>query len=300
MKGSTWAVVIAAAWLPGASHAAEQQRVLRPTSAWTLDFADERCSLIRDFADGDDKLRLQIDAFGPTRRGYRVMVSGDLVPPPFNVPIVQMRVGYSPDKGKREQFYADAGNSGGLRSASYRQGFVPDPPPAGPADQVDRQLGEFERSIGDTTVQFGVRTPLRLETGNMAAPFAEMRRCIDDLVASWGVDMAAQRSLSRPAQLLEPSEGWKKIAPAPESDHPGYAERRSRKQAEIVSRRGELIPVRIMLDGAGKPTTCVVQVAFPSEAYRRSICQVLAANRYQPALDAQGRPVASFIQFDTR
>jgi hypothetical protein len=48
--------------------AADAPRILAPVSDWTLDFADERCSLIREFADGDDRIRLQIDSFGPSAR----------------------------------------------------------------------------------------------------------------------------------------------------------------------------------------------------------------------------------------
>lgn len=272
---------------------AAEPRVLAPISEWTLDYADERCSLIRDFGDDDETVRLQVDSFG-SRFGYRVMITGDLVQAPAVVPITEVRVGYSPDTLEREQFYAMAGKSGDQKAVSFTSGFLPDVRTLDPSlsvpqpsleqmKQLDRINGEFARGVTHMTIQFGVRKPLQLATGSMAAPFTAMHRCVDDLVASWGLDPAQQRALSR--------------RPLP---HPETVREVERNYPPTQAGRGlgAFVPVRVMVDEAGQATRCVVQVAVVDEAFRESACKGLSGS-YEPALDAEGRPVASVFQVST-
>lgn len=276
----------------GAQAALEDARALAPGSPWTLDFAEERCSLIREFADGEGKVRLQVDAFGPGP-GYRVMISGDPVPQPFNVPILEIRVGYSPDRAEREQFYASAGTFGEDYAVSFRSGFLPE----GPADA--RAAQAFARSVEHLSVQFDLRKPVRLETGNMAAPLQAMDKCVDDLLLTWGIEPETYRTQSRPARLVAAPEDARRYELAQPSAYPGPAERRARRMAESMARAGELVPVRVMIGADGRATHCVVQVQVASEARRQAICQTLAGP-YEPALDASGVPTASFVQWETR
>lgn len=276
---------------------AAEPRILAPISGWTLDFADERCSLIREFGDGDETIRLQIDSFG-SRFGYRILITGDLVQAPTVVPITQVRVGYSPDTREREQFYAMAGKSGDQKAISFTNGFLPDPRTLDPAlpvpaagveltpEQVralDRIAGDFESRVTYLTVQFALRKPVQLNTGSMAAPFAAMHKCVDDLVASWGLDPAQQWALSRRPQ-----------------PHPETVREVERNYPPSQASRGlgAFVPVRVMVDEAGQATRCVVQVAVVDEAFKESACKGLSGS-YEPALDAEGRPVASVFQVNT-
>ena len=229
-----------------------------------------------------------------------MLCAGDPVPRPFPAPILEIRVAYSPDTSERERFGVMAGEFGGVSAASFRQGFLPNSPSAEPGEDMRRRNSAFESSVTHLTVQFGLRQPLRLDTGSMAAPFVAMHRCVDDLMTSWGIDPEQQRTLSRPVRIAELAEGWEKLDTAPLEDRPGYAERRARVVSAAFATNGELVPVRVMVDASGQPTACVVQVPYASEAYRQEVCEARIGDRYQPALDAGGQPVASFIQFETR
>lgn len=79
MRSLVW--IAAVGLLAGApAQAAREAKVLEPSSAWTLDYGDERCSLIRTFGTGDDSLKLQIDTYGsPT--DFRILLAGRPVPP---------------------------------------------------------------------------------------------------------------------------------------------------------------------------------------------------------------------------
>jgi len=288
MKRAVFVVSAAALLQPIGAQAADEPRVLAPSSGWTLDFADERCSLIRDFGEGDDKLRLQIDSYG-TRHGYRVMISGDPVPRGFNVPITEVRVGYSPDTQRREQLTAMTGTSGETTAASFTGGFLPDPrtldqallvpqPTPEQVKEADRISEEFENAVTHVTVQFGLRKAYQLNTGMMAAPFAAMDKCVDDLISSWGFDPAAHWTrMSGPAPIPETLEALQRsFPPRPARD-----------------RIGSFLPVRVSVDETGRATHCVVQLATIEETYKQSICEGLSG-RYVPALDAAGQPIASF------
>lgn len=305
MKRAVFAAAVAALIQPTGAQAAEgEPRVLVPSSGWTLDFADERCSLIREFADGDDRIRLQIDSFGPAP-GYHVMISGDLVVGSDAAPITEFRVGYSPDTRERERMSMIFGRLGADKAVSFGPGFLPDvaaPPPA-VASATDGERGTFEDRVTSVTIQFRRGKPFRLETGSMAAPFTAMRQCVDGLLASWGIDPEQHRARSRPPMLIDLPEGYIRVEVDLEDDRPGYTERRyqaiARDQAGqrsgLVARGGYAFPVRVMIDATGQSTACVLQVANANEGYRRSVCETFAGP-YQPALDAEGRPIASFVQ----
>ena len=296
--------------------AADAPRILAPASGWTLDFADERCSLIREFADGADHIRLQIDSYGPSP-GYRVMLSGDLVAMSDTPAIREFRIGYSPDNGQRQPMTMFPGKFGDDDAVSFGPAFLPDlpyadwvprqPQPASDAPQGANWPGsEFQRSVRHMTVQFGDGQPFRLDTGGMAAPFTALQQCVDDLMVSWGVDPAAHRTRSRVPMLVELPEGYQRIRVDLADDRPGYTERRYQamaqaQAAELAGPRpsaGYVVPVRVMIDATGQPTACVVQAGNANEAYRRSVCEQFAGP-YQPALDAEGRPIASFVQIGT-
>lgn len=331
MKRAIFVVSMGALFQPAIVQAADDEpRVLSPASAWTLDFADERCSLIREFADDDDRIRLQIDSFGPGRSGYRVMLSGGAVPVSDSAPLTELRVAYSPDTRERERFTVIGGKFQGQAAVSFGRGFLPDAGFAadlGPAAEIsdmpgvaDERRREFERSVSHMTLAFRLRKPLRLDTGNMAAPFAGLRLCVDDLVASWGIDPAVYQARSRSPQPVDPTLGLAgtRVFAATggdgdrafelverdgerveERDHLGPRDRRARQVAASAFYSGSLIPLRVMIDAAGQPTSCVAQVALASDAVRQKLCEQFAGP-YEPALDAEGRPMASFLLFQTR
>jgi hypothetical protein len=305
MKRAAFVAGIAALLAPvGASAADGDVRSLPASSVWALDFADERCSLIREFSDGEDTVRLQIDSYG-LGPGYQVMISGGPVVGSASAPLVEFRVGYSPDTGERGWMRTIAGKFGSDDAVSFGPGFLPDAPyPQASGSAAADEFGrEFQRDLAYMTVEFRRGEAFRLETGSMAEPLKVMRECVDDLVASWGLDPAQQRTLSRPPMLLDVPQGYVRIAVDVEDDRPGYTERRyqailegqAQRRTAPVPAGGFPVPLRVMIDATGQATACVVQVASASEAYRRSACKTYAGP-YQPALDADGQPVASFIQ----
>jgi hypothetical protein len=61
-----------------AAAAAPAPFILKPTSAWQVDYADERCRLGRQFGEGKQTVLLLMDRFGPGEY-FRLTIAGQVV-----------------------------------------------------------------------------------------------------------------------------------------------------------------------------------------------------------------------------
>ena len=53
---------------------------LKQTSAWNVDYADDRCRLMRQFGVGDEKVFAIFDRYGPGER-FRMTIAGNTKSP---------------------------------------------------------------------------------------------------------------------------------------------------------------------------------------------------------------------------
>lgn len=121
----------------------------------------------------------------------------------------------------------------------------------------------------------------RLATGNMAAPLKALRTCTDELVTHWGIDVERHRQLSRRPMPRSNPGRW-----LTSSDYPLGA---------LSSGKQALVRFRLMVDEEGKPTACRIQHSIGDEAFDRVSCERLMARAsFQPGLDGEGRPLASY------
>jgi hypothetical protein len=119
-----------------------------------------------------------------------------------------------------------------------------------------------------------------LALGTMAKPLEAVRSCLDNLQTSWGLDPAQQSTLTRLA--------------VPKASTVRKVQRRYPSNM-VLSGTNAFVPVRVMVDASGDVTACVVQSEGIDEAFTDAVCDGLARG-YEPALDAQGSPVASVFR----
>lgn len=262
--------------------------VLDKSSDWVLDYAKERCSLIRTFGEGDYAVRLQIDSFGDLHE-LRVVAAGSALPRlPGGADMIKLQL--TPDAKPRELLVQE-GDAGDMRGVSFRFSFVPEKDLPGwvRLTQEERYRIFREQLVHQPAYEAGTKTMLfifdggrrriELRSGSMAAPMKALRDCVGDLHRSWGLDPVQEATLSRPAMLTDRT-------------------RRAFYRAfpSGMQRRGlnAFVPVRVAVDATGKAGECVVQLDNMHEDFRKAVCDRLSAD-FMPALDAAGKPVASYF-----
>lgn len=263
--------------------------VLEKSSDWVLDYAEERCSLIRTFGDGDNLVRLQIDSFGAPY-GLRATIHGGIIPSASS-PMGEIGLRLTPDTETRV-LPAILGTVGEASAITFALDFAPamDPKAIQRMDQMERfALGranltlrpDFENRTNSMMLEMDRgRRKLELRTGRMAAPLQALRDCVTNLQQSWGLDPQREERLQRPALIREAT----------------VRKMQERYPYDMV-REGQsaYVPVRVMVDAAGKPTQCVPQTSGPPKDFLDAVCEGLHRD-FDPALDENGQPVASIFR----
>lgn len=292
-KNSAVAMALAAASLSLSVRAASSERttVLGPSSAWVLDYAEERCRLIRFFGTEPGRVTLQIDSFG-RHNDFRFTISGPPVPSTREA-IGELRYRLTPDEIPRDEVTTLEGTVGDSSATSFSLDFGPAFDSGQFEDMTPDEIAAFFRQrlslfapfrekIESIEVVFGTSESVKLKLGRMAAPLGALGDCIDDLQRHWGFDPDQLRSLSR-QPVAKPS-----------------TVRRMQRRYPVnmvAGGKSAYVPVRVMVDVDGSASDCVVQLDSVEEAFEEAVCDGLA-REFEPALDAQGNPVASVFQTD--
>jgi len=138
---------------------------------------------------------------------------------------------------------------------------------------------EFEQASDSMMLRLGPWQEIGLRLGKMEKPLAALRACVDDLYKSWGIDPELQRNRMRsPIPHIESIKEVQRYYP-PQMVHDGIS---------------AYLSVRIMVDAQGLASSCVVQNEA-DKVFKDAVCAGLA-NHFEPALNADGKPMAGFYQ----
>lgn len=275
------ALALALCAAPTGAQAAGEPLEMAPSSAWVMDYGEDSCALRRVFKAGEDEVLLQLRAYGPSE-SFQVMVSSATL----EARDVQPKVRFDPDEGFAEPpgpLYFDEPQSDGL---IYNDSLLPNArkkaPRLVPEEWPASEREARERAVASLTIDEGFRRPLVLKTGAMHQPMNAMRACLDELLGHWGLDANVQRTLSRPAMPLEGEKWVRRIQEA-------YPKEMLRK------RRSGVAALRLIVGVDGKPTSCIPNKDSIDSAFDAHACEITMRHaRFEPALDAGGRPTASF------
>lgn len=270
--------------------AAEPVR-LAPTTKWVLEYADENCRLARKFGAGPQQVTLVLDQFEPGDE-FRMILIGEPTKPRSADNVTSGRLRFGPNEEETD-FEAETGTVGEQRAlillkAQRLAALTRAEEKA--ADLAKRRNQRFEaapigpvREAGATwlEVRKGLVRPLILETGSMREPMEALRTCSWDTVRHWGLDIAQQKGLTRKPHPKTPSGSW-----FVSGDYPAK-----------MARAGfhGVVHFRLLVDANGVPTTCRVQRSTQPKEFDDVTCATVMRNaRFDPALDAQGKPVSSY------
>ncbi len=252
------------------AFAADAPIAFEPSAPWAVDYRDNSCALSRVFISEAGPIAFQIEAFD---QGSNVNVR--LVGSPIKDVGPSVEVRWRKDgPGHEMNFLFPTQSPDGIRGffamtsiwSAYLEGRKDDGP-----FKLD--------TIGDAEeIQFGGKLDpvVTLKTGPMAPALDALKKCTDDLVASWDLDPQVQRKLSRDAE----SKGISLTTPLVKaSGHPA----------------GVPSPIRVLIGENGRVTDCKILSDFLSQKESERVCsQIKRQARFSPALDEAGEPVATY------
>ena len=267
---------------------------LKPSSAWHVDYADDRCRLARQFGEGESQVVALLDRYGPDDF-FRMTLTGK--PMKTGVEKAEATVQFGPVEGPQQLYFLNGniGDSPALVFASRARVGA-----ASAAEQLaikERQDDEWielapigpEREAAVKYLSIGkpLRRVVVLETGSMRAPLAALNKCIDDLVTHWGVDVERHRYLTARAKPISDPGKW-----VMSSDYPVKM---------LQSGQPAIVEFRLAIGPDGKPTSCHIQSTTRPKEFDAAVCSSLMKRaRFSPAIDANGMPLASYYRNTVR
>jgi len=278
------ASMFAALFAPVAQAGAQEAKVFRPASAWALDYGDDYCRLMRDFSDGKDTVGLFVERTQPGPM-MRLIVVGNSIKLFRGSELVGFR--FAPSGSERMvprlRFETNGEQYLNLGPTTFAERPAPAPgtPPAMPGPYQPQDEVAAAAQVSGIALQHGLASPILIETGPLGEAAGALQACADDLLASWGLDAEKHRSLTRPVIPAGPTAGW--IA----RDVVSFQD-----FARLSGGNNEL---RVMVDKAGKPTSCHVQWPSLAQTANEKICAgVMEKGEFTPALDQSGQAMDSY------
>ena len=289
-KAAAVMIIASAAFSNGAS-AKQDPAPLQPSSSWNLNYAEKNCRLMRTFGEGDDKVVFAIEQALPGDH-FSVIVAGRplrsvyLKPTPEDV---QIQFGPFEDASDATAVEGDLGefkpaaiiSMAKLGTLPFETEDRPDGYVApGPFDIIGRTFPNDRAAQNEGFRIERRRRAVTLATGPMEKPVAALQKCMEDLVSTWGIDVAAHRELSRRVEPTNDPGNWIRSTDYPVS--------------ELWKGGQAIIKFRLTVNEKGLPVDCDVSGLTDSAEFAEISCDRLKKRaRFEPALDVDGKPIAS-------
>ena len=294
LQNARRAIAIALVLAPWSAHAAQPDLQLKKSSSWNVDYAEDRCRLMRQFGDGNDKVYAIFDRYGPGER-FRLTIAGK--PTQTSVETGEATIQFGPNESEQKlNFYQ--GELGELPALLFQAQARLAPPSAAEQPLIDnRKDGEWidlapidqirEAAIQTLTIGKPLRRTVVLEIGPMRKPFEALGKCVDDLMTSWGIDTEKHKQLMRPVKPLKSPGTW-----VVSSDYP---------RNMLSAGQPAIVEFRLSIGTDGIPVSCHIQATTRPKEFDDAVCgSLMRRARFEPALDAQGQPLNSFYRNTVR
>lgn len=280
---------------PATAQSKSEPLQLAPTSKWQVDYAEDYCRLARKFGEGEQEVLAFFDRFGPTER-FRMTLSGK----PFKTSLnnTDATIQFGPDEEEQRIFFHMGELTKAVPALIFSGQFRVAPPTAAEKRTIDKlKEGEkFEVSSIDAARQTAIqylkvgkpfRRPILLKTGPMRAPLAALDKCVDELLTHWGIDVEKHKSLTRDATPVGSPGQW--------------IESHNYPLKMLHEGQPSIVEFRLIVGPDGKPTSCHIQLTTRPKEFDQAVCKSLMRRaKFQPALDAGGKPLASYWRSTVR
>ena len=282
MRKYALATALCATVLTGTPARAEPI-VLSPSSPWNVDFAEDKCRLMRFFGEGDDRHYLLFQQYWPAREAG-LTVAGPSFRKFRSLYRTDVRFFDGQDPVRTTPFTGTVDGFGtgvifsslSIREAQPEAGTPEESSPRGPA-QLDPAFG---KKVQFLELKQGGRE-VRLDTGPLNAAFDVLNQCTLDLLRDWGLDPERHLTASSGPQWLNQEALARRIM----ANYPSDA-----------LARGEqgIMRMRVIVSADGAVESCTMLKATETERLESPACNVMKAAKFEPARDAAGQPFRSY------
>ena len=259
-----------------AAPAPENYRLSAP---WKIDRAENSCALMGVFVNDNSKVSLELRQFSQFDTFNTTVVSANF---PGSLSNVEVR--FLPDPKPHgnlqmvQQRFPDD-----TVSLTWLDSFLPLPLQLQSTSERASQRDANERTTIAIELSGSLKPTILLATGQMSAPMEAVRKCIDEMVTQWGIDAAAQRTLSKPLKPIDQGY-WATVL---QEKYP---------RDMLAEKKGAIVRVRLMVGANGRATSCHTAIPPQEPVFEAAACRVMMkVARFEPALDASGKPIASFF-----
>jgi TonB family protein len=249
-----------------------------------MNYADDSCVLKRVFGEGEQEIYLELRRFSP-ESGFQITLMGKKLSRP-GAPI---KYRFEPAAQWQDAPYSFYGRMpDGLDGYVFSGWVLPDPKPekeSPPTGEIDPQIEVAATKAFTVSSGFSVSGPfaqdVTLKTGPMLPPHRAMQNCLDQMLVRWGIDVSAHKTLTRRAV----PRNMKSMVLNMQQDYPKHM---------LLQGKSGLIRVRVSVNEAGKVTDCHIQLKISDREFERVACSRVQSARFNPALDKDGHPIASY------
>jgi hypothetical protein len=287
MRVRPWPAALVFAATAASPASAQDALALEPSTPWELTYEADSCVLRRMFGTGERQTQLEMRRFEPGADLYLTVASK------AKVARRNMRFRFG-DEGEWQELpyplVAEFGDelegvmfTHSLPDAAGIQQPAPEALTGSYLQSAAALEAETAAKLDKLTLSGAFDADLVLRTSSLKAPLAALNVCMDDLLASWGLDARAHKTRRRSAgpvnlqgrALVDPPARWE----------------------------GQWGPtrVRLAIDEGGLVTECYIELPLSIEMPRsdgdfeeRSCARIRTAFDFDPALDEDGRPMKSY------
>lgn len=277
------AVLVAAAICTAVCHTPvlAEPVVLKPSSPWNVDFADNKCRLGRLFGEGEDGHLLSLEQYWPSVQAG-LTIAGPALKRfrPFKDVEIAFFEGQSP-----QSRVALMGKVEGIGTALVISSIRLD----GETQEGDGPLGPvgpdammaMGKKANTLLVRQGNQT-VTLQTGPLGEAFKVMNSCTLDLLRGWGVDTEKYITARSGPVWSNQATLARKIA----AFYPSYA---------AASGEQAILRMRVIVSAEGAVESCEIIEATNSKRLKSPACEIMGDAKFEPARDASGQPFRSFF-----
>ena len=260
--------------------------VLEPSSAWQLDYGEDKCRLVRKFGTAGNEHLLYFEQYAPGA-SFTLVAAGPALKAFQRNRLVSIEFAGNANKiesrgwGEMELF----------GPAIYKTDASLSPPPKQEDRDADEEPGlpridvtQLSKGGGVTYAAKGRR--IVFATGNLAAPLGALSDCGTQFVADWGLDLEQHRNATRRTKF---GSNMRSVVRSIIQSYPRKA---------LDKGLSGTVKVLVFIDQLGAVTDCrALQVTQFVEVEQR-LCEEMKRAIFVPALDRDGAPMKSYYITD--